>query len=403
MSARVAVFGCALRTPLGDEPAAILQRLLDGDRAAAANPLFDAQSHPCALAAGLAPRTPRLARARKFLRRMGLHAVEVGIAAMADARTRWPQLATLPGERLGLFFGYGGLRAPWDELMPAMQAQDAALGASFEQGLRLLHPFFMLQQLSNNAHALCAEELAARGEGVTLSGANAGAQALACAQAALAAGTVDAALCVAYDSLIAPEVLVEQGLSGALTSARSVGELVAPYAASASGAVPGEAAAALLLLREEPRNEPPLFYLRAADAAGISTAETLVRAAKSVLAHRVAVVDGAAQAVAKLDFAERTALAAAGFLREDAMLTATLSGLGQIGAAAPLAQAMVMAAALRSGRLPKVAGLSATDVAHGPLPPLIENTDTTARSALCLSASSCGLIGAACVEMEGVS
>lgn len=400
---RLAVYGQALRTPLGFAAEAVVARLLDGERAAAANPLFDARTYPCTLAAAL-PAKPQLAtRHRKFLRRMGLYALEVATEAMQDARQRLPSLSTLPGERLGLFFGYGGLRAPWDELMPAMQAQSDELAANWDQGLRLLHPFFMLQQLSNNAHALCAEELAARGEGVTLSGANAGAQALACAQAALLSGAVDAALCVAYDSLLSPEVLIEQGLRGALTSVRELSLLGAPYSKAAAGAVPGEAAAALLLLRDEPRQTPALFFVRGADAAGGDEAGALLRAASQIVTvdDQIQIVDGAAQALPASDLDERRALS--GLVASDAVLTATLSSIGQVGAAAPLVQAVLLATALRVGKLPPVSGLPAqtADAAPtGPLPPLCHAVSTEARAALCLSAGPPRLCGAVYVELE---
>ena len=55
------------------------------------------------------------------------------------------------GDRLGLFFGYGGLRAHWEDMMPALAGQAPDAGASWARGLALLHPFWMLQHLSNNA------------------------------------------------------------------------------------------------------------------------------------------------------------------------------------------------------------------------------------------------------------
>lgn len=373
----VAVHGWAFHTPLGSDPERVLGRLLAGERAAASCPLFDAQSHPCVLAAAI-PQPPQPSRRRKFLGRMGLYAVEVGIAALEHARQRVPQLAMLPSVRLGLFFGYGGLRAPWDELMLAMAEQAADLSLSWERGLRQLHPFFMLQQLSNNAHALCAEEVRAQGEGVTLAGPSAGAQALASASAALAAGAVDAALCVAYDSLIAPEVLIEQGLRGSLTRARTAAELRAPYDREAAGAVPGEAAAALLLMSDAAAE--PLAWLQAADGA---QAMRQVRSAAQV-------IDGAAQAVVAADREELQALGAG------TRLTATLGSFGQVGAAAPLVQTIAVATALRRGELPPIAGLAADRAVCEAA--VTAATRTSARAALCLSVG-----GAVAVEIGGAS
>src|SRR4029077_17320164 len=118
-------------------------------------------------------------------------------------------------------------RAHWDDMMPALARQTipgdgdidgTADGAQlWERGLKLLHPFWMLQHLSNNAHALSAAELGARGDGLTLARANAGAEALAAASAALEVGAVDAALVVAYDTLLEPETLVELATRGGFT------------------------------------------------------------------------------------------------------------------------------------------------------------------------------------------
>jgi 3-oxoacyl-[acyl-carrier-protein] synthase II len=294
--------------------------------------------------------------------------------------------------------------------MPAMQQQQTDLGDSWERGLRHLHPFFMLRQLSNNAQALAAEELTIRGDGATLAGANAGAQALAVAGAALSAGTIDAALCVAYDSLLAPEVLIELGLRRALTAAASREALIAPYAIGAAGAVPGEAAVALLLTRAEPLGPggpPGLGYLRAVDGADAGSgaeqgpaATTLARLAAALLDRPVAVVDGAAQALAVADWAERQALHEAFLVDPEARLVATLAGCGQVGAAAPLLQAIALTLALRDGFLPAVAGLAGQPVADGPLRPLQQGFATVADRALALSAGAPGLAAALLIQLE---
>jgi hypothetical protein len=76
-------------------------------------------------------------------------------------------------------------------------------------------------------------DLALKGEGATFGGGNAGAQAIASASRALADDAIDAALVVAYDSLLEPETLVELDARGEL----------------GRGFVPGEAAAAIVLVR----------------------------------------------------------------------------------------------------------------------------------------------------------
>ena len=90
-------------------------------------------------------------------------------------------------------------------MLPALSRQSPDGAGAWQRGFQLLHPFWMLQNLSNNAQALAAQALGARGDGLTLGGANAGAQALAAAARALAAGAIDAAVVVGYDTLLEPE------------------------------------------------------------------------------------------------------------------------------------------------------------------------------------------------------
>ena len=60
------------------------------------------------------------------------------------------------GPRVGLFAAVGGLRVGWSETLPAFEHQSPDGADAWERGLRLLHPFWLLQHLSNNAHALAS-------------------------------------------------------------------------------------------------------------------------------------------------------------------------------------------------------------------------------------------------------
>ena len=101
-----AVAGVAWRTPLGREVRAVASRLLAGERAARPSPLFDASTYRCTLGAAI-PDPPAGGRHRRFLDRLGLHALEVGLEALAAAGLR-------PGDprldRAGLFVGTSGPR-----------------------------------------------------------------------------------------------------------------------------------------------------------------------------------------------------------------------------------------------------------------------------------------------------
>jgi 3-oxoacyl-(acyl-carrier-protein) synthase len=419
--ARAAITGWAWRTPLGASMDEVLPLLLAGERAATARHRFPLDTYPCSLVAPIRGEV-REGRHRRFVRRLGLFAMEAGAEAFARAGHRRDDLAGSisraseghrQGDRLGLFTAVGGLRADWDELAPALASQlpDGAL--AWDRGFRLLHPFWMLRYLSNNVHALLAMELGARGEGVCFGGANAGAQALVAAARALEVGAVDAALVVAYDSLIEPETLVELGARGELAQLAS---LAPPYSPLASGFVPGEAAGAIVLERKEDASDRSLALLTAFDATdgqeGEPLAATIERAVEAV-AEGDSIVDGAARSIAALDQAEREALARV--LGPDAVLLATAAAMGRVGAAAAVVQAIALGNIVRSGALPPVAGFSGrsnevelnkdTDGVgrpgnvRAPLRLLERSEPTRARSAVGISTGAPGAVGAVRVEV----
>ncbi len=383
---KAAISGWAWRTPLGATTDEVIERLLAGERAAGANSRFDASTYACRLAAAMT-QPPAPSRHARFLRRMGLHAVEVAAEALENAGING-------SDRVGLFFGYGGLRAHWDDLMPAFERQDATGADVWNRGFNLLHPFWMLQHLSNNAHAIAAQELHARGEGATYGGANAGAQALAAAIRALAAGAVDVALVVGYDSLIEPETLVELAARGACVTGTA--EPASPYDRGAAGFVPGEAAAALVLQR--PGEGRCIAYVQASEGAdgenGAVQADTLARMVRR-LARPGDVVDGAGFAWPAFDAAER--VAAAEMTGSDAPLCCIMSAMGQIGAASSVVQTIALAELLRRQVLAPIAGL--VNAAPGPLRPLLHSEPTSSRAAVGFAAGAPGLAGLVRVEL----
>ena len=240
-SGLMVVTGWAWRTPLGDRVPAVLDRLYAGERAFTTSGRFALDDYPLHWVAPL-PGQPLPSRDGRFLRRMGLFALEVAAEALDQARP------DATGARLGLFFGYGGLRAHWQDMLPALARQSPDGAGAWQRGFQLLHPFWMLQNLSNNAQALAAQALGARGDGLTLGGASAGAQALAAAARALSARAIDAAVVVGYDTLLEPESLIELAGRGAYLGGTAEAP-PAPYDEAAAGFVPGEAAAALVLER----------------------------------------------------------------------------------------------------------------------------------------------------------
>ena len=395
----VAITGFAVRTALGHTAEELCERLLAGERAAADNTRFDARTYACRLAASI-DGEPAKSPHDRILRRTGRFAYHA-------AREALDRSAATTGLRLGLFSGVGGLRAHWNELMPAFAKQQPDLQNSWKQGFRRMHPYWMLQHLSNNTHALLSRDVDARGEGVTFGGANAGVQALASASRALADGAIDAALVVAYDSLIEPETVVEMAARGAAPTC-DVNGLRAPYSPQPGGGVPGEAAAAVVLEpidRARTRSADILAFISGSEAAdgspGYPGADAVGQIAGSLLGgvelgDGCLVIDGAALGVAALDAAERHALASVA--GTEAPLLATQAALGQIGAAAALIQAIALAHFLKRGWLPAIAGLQ--ESAAGPLQPLRQPTTTEARAALAISMGAPGLVGAVRIALR---
>ncbi|WP_224240965.1 beta-ketoacyl synthase N-terminal-like domain-containing protein [Hyalangium gracile] len=387
----VDVVGQAWRTPLGDTVDTAVGRLLAGERAATDQLRFETRTYACRIGAPILS-SPQRSKHSRFLRRMGLFGLEAAHEALQQARTRGCEVS---GERLGIFCGYGGLRAHWDDMMEALSGQQPEQSGTWERGLKRIHPYWMLKHLSNNAHALLAADLSARGDGATYGGATAGSQALGAAIRALDAGSIDVALVFAYDSLLEPETLVDLAARGAATTAE-LARLAAPYDVQAGGFVPGEAAAALVLQR--PGSGGALMSITAADGGdgrpSEPGSETLAAVAARV-ARADTVVDGAGRAVPGLDTEERTVLA--GSLGEGARLTAVQAAFGQLGAATTLVQAIALGNCLGRGVLPGITGLR--EPAEGPLIPLRESQPTDARSALALSTGAPGLAAAVRIEI----
>lgn len=387
---KAAVTGWAWRTPLGTTVEQGVARLLAGERAARPPEGFPAEAYACRLVAPLGVQ-PARSREGRFLRRMGRFTLEV-------AREAAEQAGVQGGDRVGLFAGFGGLRAHWEEMMPALEKQAPDGRESWRRGLEGLHPFWMLQHLSNNAHALVSVALKARGEGMTFGGANAGAQALASAQRALEAGAVDVAIVLAEETLLEPEVLVELGASGAANRA-GLEALEAPYSARAAGFVPGEAVAAVVLERVAEAGPRALAWMEAADGAdgskGAPRPETLARVASGLMPPGMSVIDGAGRADVAFDAAERELLAR--LVPEGTCLTSTSSAMGQLGASAPVVQLIALASCLLRGLLPPVAGLR--EPAPGPLRLLTKAEETVVRQALAFSVGAPGLAAAVRVEV----
>lgn len=247
---QASIIGGALRTCAGDDittlAAASAPQRFCTVPAPAPWHVYPAAVHGVGTITSALTRTPH----DRILRRLALHGYHVASAAL--------QSVTLVGSpRVGLYVGIGGLRAQWDDLIPALKQQQPDFVDGWQRGLKQLHPFWMLQHLSNNTHALLSKDLGARGEGFTFGGSNAGAQALEAAIAGLACGANDVAIVLAYDSLLEPELLLQPTVAG----------------------FPSEAAAAVVLQAKAHPSHALLEARTGADASdGAPTSATLANA-----------------------------------------------------------------------------------------------------------------------------
>jgi 3-oxoacyl-[acyl-carrier-protein] synthase II len=196
-----AVVGYALRTAAGSSVSSVVDRWMraniDQRSALGVWANYPAAAHGIGRIVDGPVKSPH----DRILRRMALHGHAVAVEALQDS-------GLAADERMGIYVGIGGLRAQWDDLIPALRNQDPDFVDGWQRGLKQLHPFWMLQHLSNNTHALLSKDLGARGEGFTFGGSNAGAQALESAIVGLASGANDAALVVVYDSMLEPELML---------------------------------------------------------------------------------------------------------------------------------------------------------------------------------------------------
>jgi 3-oxoacyl-(acyl-carrier-protein) synthase len=383
----------AWRTPVGSGINEVWNRLCAGERAATSEHRISSKTYRCRLGAQL-PQKPGTSPHSRFLKSIGISALESANEAFK------PLMQTgFDKDRVGLFFSYGGLRADWDEMRNSLIEQKSDGTGCWSQGLAGLHPFWILKHLSNNAHAITARELGICGEGMTLGGLNAGAQALATAINALRIGAVDQALVVSHDSLLEPEILVALGEKRLLSPDAHPGDLCSPYSILSSGFVPGEATAAVLLERENDVKTSALAKIEAIDIsdgkAVLPTGETL-KAGLRRMGRKADLIDGAGIANAEWDLEEREILAE--YAGPDTALTCTLSAMGQLGASSSLVQLIALIQALRSGTVHPVAGLSTPT--KGPLSPIVQAFQHThLRSGIAVSAGFPGLLGIVHVEI----
>ena len=392
---RADVVGQAWRTPLGDTVDTAVSRLLAGERAATDRPRFETQTYACRLGAPILS-APQRSKHARFLRRMGLFGLEAAHEALQQARAR-AALSRATGWASSV--GYGGLRAHWDDMMAALAGQLPEQTGTWERGLKRIHPYWMLQHLSNNAHALLAADLVgARGWRDLWRSHGGGAGDLRGHPGARVGEHRSRAWCSPTTRCSSPRRWWTWPRAG-LRRTGELARLAAPYDTHAHGFVPGEAAAALVLCSGEVADAARSCRSTAADGGDGRSSEPAPETLAAITSRLAASGHGRSMVpdapCPRLDSEERASLSR--LLGDRAQLTAVQAAFGQLGAATALVQAMALASCLRRGVLPAIAGLRRACGRPARAPQGARPTE--ARSALALSTGAPGLVAAVRVEI----
>ena len=374
---KAAILSRAWRTPLGTSVDDVFVRLLASERAVQPLASMESGTYQVRFGCPIEGPEPRPTRELRALRRIGLFGFEAAVEAAA-------MLTSF--DNVGVYCGVGGLRAGWDEMLDAWQDQQPDGVGAWDLGFRKLHPFWMLHHLSNNTHALVAARLGATGDGATYGGANGGAAALVGAIRALETGTISRAIVFAYDSLLDPETLVELGVRDAAATTESTPP--SPYSRAASGFVPGEAAAALVLCRADDAPDSCVTISAAVSADGQNgepSASSFIHLARQFPTPELIDGPGFGRADA-LDCEELASFA------PNAQLTCAQAAFGQLGAAASLVQIIAAECVLTQRQLFPISGCTEPNTAN--LRPVLKAEQKEISKILCLSGGAPGLTAA---------
>jgi 3-oxoacyl-[acyl-carrier-protein] synthase II len=403
-STRLVITGAGLTSSLGDLEAT-WQALLAGRGGVGASSRLSIADRPCGTAAecdrvdpGPWLATPKHA---KFVGRSAASLLAAGRAALAAAA--WPTVPATASCRVGVYVASGDTGLEAEDFFPALGAawegadalDYAPLGG---RAARLVDPYFALRTLANAGAAYLASLAGASGPSTNLvQGEVAGAAALREAAADLLEGRADVAIVGAHDSLLTTSSYLAYERQGLLARGGAAAR-PRPFDARRDGTVLGEAAAVLILEREEgARRRGAALRARLAGAgiAGEAGEASLEAWRTGVVEAAVAAAGGTAvdlvlaQALGTRAGDQTLASALAATLGPDVPVTSLAGAIGHVGAATAIVQAVLATRCLGARVAPPVVGLDRLDPACGvavlravsPLPA------TGPVSVLCLSRS----------------
>jgi 3-oxoacyl-[acyl-carrier-protein] synthase II len=374
------ITAAGLSTPFGGR-AATWRALLAGRSAVGPSRRLAISARPCATAAECVPPDPAAwlpsPKQAKFVGRSTALLLDAGRQALLEAG--WQGSAPPASDRVGVYVASGHTGLDAEEFFPALDAAWEGGGALDYAPLggraaRLVDPYFALRTLANAGPAFLASLAGATGPSTNhVQGEAAAAAALIEAAFDLAEGRIDRAIVGAHDSLVTPSSYLSYErhalLAGGGEAARP-----RPFDASRDGTVLGEAAAVLLLEREDDARRRGAAALGQLAGVGLGPAgdepsidgwlaagvEEAVRAAAGGPPGLVV-----AQALGTREGDASLAQALTRILDPEVPVTAFAGAIGHVGAATLLVELALATSGLADRLVPPVVGLEVIDRACG--------------------------------------
>lgn len=256
----IAVTGLGFFTPLGDRPDEVASALRGAGTALRDLPRGDWSTMPVRRGGFIAPERLAPYRLDPFKFKGFKHYIHFGVAATGNALAMAGLAPSpdrpVPDDRLGAFVATGINGENVEGLFEGL-ALSAAPDGSFDparfaaEGIDTVHPKWILTAISNNLIFFLTSEFGLRGDGNNAAYCAAGgAYMLDAAVASLRAGACDAAVVTGSDSLLNWQCIDDLAKAGLLGNAAGTPpEAMPAYTAEASGALPAEGAACLVLER----------------------------------------------------------------------------------------------------------------------------------------------------------
>ena len=388
---RILITGSGAICGAGATPVSIHDALLEGRCAIGPITQWDASTWPVGIAAEVPDyNAGKLTGDRKLLKHIrrtdvfGLYAADRAIEQAAFAAWR-ETLDDAGRERFadttGVIVGSGGgsFGNQYDYL-PLIAAAKGELPAFGQELAATVNPLWLLRSLPNNVLGHVGIRQGLKGPNACITHHSiSGLLALAEATAALRAGECTRAVVAAHDAPIEPQTLLYYHQLGLLSA-----EGLRPFDARHDGSALGEGAAALTLETEAAAAErgatvlgEVLGFGSDGEALGLlpvrDDGDGLVRAIQAALADAglqpadVGLVVAHGNGTPNSDRSEARALAAV-FGSGLPPVTGFKWAFGHLLAAAGLIDAVLAVSALRSGRVPGIAGLGMQDADAPPLP-----------------------------------